>query len=125
MFSKLSSYHNGCYSSSIPNASKQISRYTITVPPYPLVNQTLTQSALLAGHLDTAEATVPMEKISEDKPQIFEDKGTFLIDHFIFFFIIFFLSIWVFFHEHSRFTGQQGKGEAISLTLLYNPLYKH
>ena len=90
MFSKLSSYHNGSYSSSIPNASKQISRYTITVPPYPLVNQTLTQSALLAGHLDTAEATVPMEKISEDKPQIFEDKGTFLIDHFIFFLLFFF-----------------------------------
>ena len=28
-------------------------------------------------------------------------------------------SIWVFFYEHSRFTGQQGKGDAISL----NPLY--
>ena len=27
-----------------------------------------------------------------------------------------FVSIWVFFHEHSQFTGQQGKGEAISLT---------
>ena len=25
--------------------------------------------------------------------------------------IFFFFSIWVFFHEHSRFTGQQGKGE--------------
>ena len=30
-----------------------------------------------------------------------------------------FFSIWVFFHKHSRFTGQQGKGEGISLTLLY------
>ena len=29
-----------------------------------------------------------------------------------------FFSIWVFFHEHSQFTGQQGKGEAISLTPL-------
>ena len=29
-------------------------------------------------------------------------------------------SIWVFYHEHSRFTGQQGKGEAISLTPLYH-----
>ena len=30
---------------------------------------------------------------------------------------VFFL--WVFFHEHSRFTGLQGKGKAISLTPLY------
>ena len=29
-------------------------------------------------------------------------------------------SLWVFFHEHSRFIGQQGKGEAISLTPLYH-----
>ena len=29
---------------------------------------------------------------------------------------IFFFSIWVFFHEHSRITGLQGKGEGISLT---------
>ena len=28
-----------------------------------------------------------------------------------------FFSIWVFFLEHSQFTGKQGKGEAISLTL--------
>ena len=27
--------------------------------------------------------------------------------------------VWVFFHEHSRFTGLQGKGKAISLTPLY------
>ena len=31
-----------------------------------------------------------------------------------------FFSIWVLFHEHSWFTGQQWKGEAISLTLLYH-----
>ena len=31
-----------------------------------------------------------------------------------------FFSIWIFFHEHSRFTGQQGKGEVISLTPLYH-----
>ena len=31
-----------------------------------------------------------------------------------------FFSIWVLFHEHSRFTGQQGKREAISLTPLYH-----
>ena len=30
-----------------------------------------------------------------------------------------FFSIWVFFHKHSQFTGEQGKGEAISSTSLY------
>ena len=34
--------------------------------------------------------------------------------------IHFFFSIWVFFHAHSRFTGQQGKGEAIYLTPHYH-----
>ena len=40
---------------------------------------------------------------------------------------IVFFSIWVFFHVHSRFTGQQGKGEAICLTPLYHflPLHRH
>ena len=39
----------------------------------------------------------------------------------------FFFSIWVFFHEHSRFTGQQGKAEGIYLTSLYHfhPLHRH
>ena len=39
----------------------------------------------------------------------------------------FFFSIWVFFHEHSRSTGQQGKGEGIYLTPLYHfhPLHRH
>ena len=38
-----------------------------------------------------------------------------------------FFSIWVFFHEHSRTTGLQGKGEGISLTPHYHfhPLHKH
>ena len=31
-----------------------------------------------------------------------------------------FFFIWVFFHAHSRFTGQQGKGEGIYLTPLYH-----
>ena len=31
-----------------------------------------------------------------------------------------FFSIWVFFHEHSQFTGQQEKGEVICLTGLYH-----
>ena len=42
---------------------------------------------------------------------------------FLFFFsyiYIYFFSIWVFFHEHSRFTEQQGKGEGIYLTPLYH-----
>ena len=36
-------------------------------------------------------------------------------------------SIWVFFHEHSRFIGQQGKVEGISLTPLYHfhPPHRH
>ena len=40
---------------------------------------------------------------------------------------LFFFSIWVFFHEHSLFTGQQGKGEGIFLTPLYHfhPLHRH
>ena len=38
-----------------------------------------------------------------------------------------FFHIWAFFHEHSRFTGRQEKGEAISLSPLYHfhPLHKH
>ena len=36
-------------------------------------------------------------------------------------------SIWVLFHEHSRITGLQGKGESISLTPHYHfhPLHRH
>ena len=47
-----------------------------------------------------------------------------LLDKYDFFF---FFPIWVFFHEHSRFTGQQGKGEGIYLTPLYHfhPLHRH
>ena len=38
-----------------------------------------------------------------------------------------FFSMWVFFHEHSRFTGLQGKGEGILLTPHYrfHPLRRH
>ena len=32
----------------------------------------------------------------------------------------YFFSIWVFFHKDSQFTGQQGEGEAITLTPLYH-----
>ena len=43
------------------------------------------------------------------------------------FFLRYFFSTWVLFHEHSWFTGQQGKGEAVSLTPFYNfhPLQRH
>ena len=41
--------------------------------------------------------------------------------------VMIFFSIWVFFHKHSRFTGQQGKGEDISFSPLYHfyPLHRH
>ena len=41
--------------------------------------------------------------------------------------MFFFFSMWVFFHEHSRITGLQGKGEGISLTPQYHfpPLHRH
>ena len=40
--------------------------------------------------------------------------------------LLFFFSIWVFFHDHSRITGLQGKGEGISLTPHYHfhPLHR-
>ena len=40
---------------------------------------------------------------------------------------VFLFAVWVFFHEHSGFTWQQGKGEGIYLTPLYNfhPLNRH
>ena len=43
------------------------------------------------------------------------------------FYYYFFFSIWLFFYEYSRFTGQQVKWETISLHLFYhfNPLYRH
>ena len=40
---------------------------------------------------------------------------------------LFFFSIWLFFHEYSRFTGQQEKGKAISFYPFYHfhQLYRH
>ena len=42
-------------------------------------------------------------------------------------YIYIFFSIWVFYHDHSRITGLQGKGEGTSLTPHYHfhPLHKH
>ena len=42
------------------------------------------------------------------------------IYNFLFLFCFAFFFIWVFFHEHSLFTGQQRKGESIFLTPLYH-----
>ena len=41
--------------------------------------------------------------------------------------IVAFISTWVFFHEHSRITGLQGKREGISLTPHYHfhSLHRH
>ena len=52
---------------------------------------------------------------------------SFIQELFSFVCLFFFLSTWVFFHEHSRFTGQQWKGEGICLTPLYHfhPLRRH
>ena len=38
-----------------------------------------------------------------------------------------YFTIWVFFHQHSRFTEQQGKGKSISLTSLshFQPLHRY
>ena len=60
--------------------------------------------------------------------QIFSLHVVFLCYSFIMSlcYIVFF-SVWVFFHEHSRFTGQQRKGKAISINSLYHfqPLHRH
>ena len=39
----------------------------------------------------------------------------------------FYFSVWIFFHQHSRFTGQQGKEKTISLISLYHfhPSHRH
>ena len=41
--------------------------------------------------------------------------------------LFFFFFVWVFFHEHSRITGLQGKRVGVSLTPLYHlhPLHRH
>ena len=41
--------------------------------------------------------------------------------------LLLFFSIWIFFHEHSRITGLQGKEEGIFLTPHYrfHPLHRH
>ena len=50
-----------------------------------------------------------------------------LFDPFCFPWVIFFFSLWVFFHNHSRITGLQGMGEGISLSPHYyfHPLHRN
>ena len=54
-------------------------------------------------------------------------KGPMKRDFLDIYFYYYCFSIWIFFHEHSRFTRQQGKGEGIYLTPLYHfhPLHRH
>ena len=49
------------------------------------------------------------------------------ISYFVFCFSVLFLSIRLFFHDHSRITGLQGKGEGVSVTPHYHfhPLHRH
>ena len=56
---------------------------------------------------------------------LLNDYILFLVINLVIFCLL--ISIWVFLYWHSRFTGQQGKGEAISLTTLYHfhPLHRH
>ena len=53
--------------------------------------------------------------------------GGHLVFFILFTILKYFFSTWDFFHEHSQFTGMQGKGKAISLTSLYyfHPLHRH
>ena len=83
MSSKSSFQHNTLLSPPIINVSRCTSSHTLTVattkvPPSPLVDQIPQQPALRAGELNTGEATAPMEEISEDEAESFEDKSTFL-----------------------------------------------
>ena len=83
MSSKSSFPHNTLLSPPIINAGRRTSSHTLTAattkaPPSPMVDQIPQQHALRAGELDTGKATAPMEEISEDEAESFEDKSTFL-----------------------------------------------
>ena len=89
MSSKSSFPQNTLLFPPIIDASRRTSSHILTVattkaPPSPLVEQIAQQPALRAGELDTGKATAPMEEISEDEAESFEDKFTFLSSfHFI------------------------------------------
>ena len=71
------------FSLPIINSNRRTSSHTLTAatskaPLSPLVDQIPQQLALRVGELDTDKETAPMEEISEDKVELFEDKCTFL-----------------------------------------------
>ena len=89
--SKSSFPRNSLSSPPIVNASRRFSSHTLTAATTncthhlvitalrdTLVDQIPQQPALRAGKLDTGEATAPVEEISEDESESFEDKCTFL-----------------------------------------------
>ena len=83
MSSKSRFPHNTLSSPPIINASRLTSSHNLTAattkaPLSPLVDQIPQQPAFRAGELDTGEATAPMEEISEDEAESFEDRCTFL-----------------------------------------------
>ena len=74
-------------------------------------------SEQFSGNWEYFAATAEMPSVLSKFQQSY---GTKLFQFFVF-------SIWVFFHEHSEFTGQQGKGEGIYFTPLchFLPLHRH
>ena len=83
MSSKSSFPHNTLSSPPISNATRRTSSHTLTAATIkallsPLFDQIPQQLALRAGELETGEGTAPMEEISEDEAESFEDKCTFL-----------------------------------------------
>ena len=66
-------------------------------------------------------AETAWNKFSEKNSSRWTSRRTFNSSKLIFF------TIWVLFHEHSRITGLQGKGEGIPLTPHYHfhPLHRH
>ena len=78
--------------------------------------------------IDYVQLTLESRKASDicHNVRVIERKYS-MRQKYIYIYIYIFFSIWVFFHKHSRFTGQQGKGEGIYLTPLYHfhPLHRH
>ena len=72
---------------------------------------------------------IPLTQILRKVKSGYTLKNGEKLNHLVFMddLMIFFFSIWLFFHEHLRITGLQGKGEIISLTPHYDfhPLHRH
>ena len=68
--------------------------------------------------------TFSMEDSTRSSTTCTESLFLHVVKHICF---LFFFSIWLFFLEYSRFTGQKMKGEAISLYPFYHfyPLHRH